>query len=161
MKRKIIILNGPGFSGISDVQGKAFAGLTIESINKQCSSHGEALGIDIDFRQTEDLDELRRWIKDDGKDCDGLVINPGVRSSSAGDPIAADPLLFPEIASLKKPVVEVRIENIFSQGTATVGPIHEPGGDIGFVCGLGIESYLLGIRSLAHRFESAAAASRS
>ncbi|MEQ9562268.1 MAG: hypothetical protein RLN69_07090, partial [Woeseiaceae bacterium] len=91
----------------------------------------------------------------------GLLINPGVRSSSAGDPIAADSLPFREIASLKKPVVEVHIENIFSQGTATVGPIHEPGGYIGFVCGLGIESYLLGIRSLARRFESAAAASRS
>jgi 3-dehydroquinate dehydratase len=35
--------------------------------------------------------------------------------------------------------------------------VHEPAGAMGLVCGLGVHGYLLGIRSIAHRFESDAA----
>lgn len=58
------------------------------------------------------------------------------------------------IAHLKKPVVEVHLTNIFRQGDELTKPLQGPEGEMGFICGLGLHSYLLGIKAVAKRLES-------
>jgi hypothetical protein len=45
-----------------------------------------------------------------------------------------------------------------SKSFAPLAPrtVHEPQGDMGFVCGLGINSYLLGIKAIARKIEAGA-----
>jgi 3-dehydroquinate dehydratase-2 len=152
MARKILILNGPGLADLSDYDGNTYRGLTLDEIRSECSQLCRSLRIELDFRQTEDQEEMCRWIAKDSEDCDGVIVNPVgyLRAATGSNPAYRSAIQ--RIALLKKPVVEVHINNIFSE-TAEIAPVHEPEGHMGFICGLGVNSYLLGIRAIAHRFE--------
>lgn len=152
MTHKILVLNGPGLGDLSDYDGNTYRGLTLEKIRSECSKLCRNLGMELDFRQTEDQDEMFRWIAKDSEGYDGVIINPVGYSRAATVSYALYRSAIQMIAMLKKPVVEVHISNIFSQSAEITQPLHEPVGDMGFVCGLGVQSYLLGIRAIAHRF---------
>jgi 3-dehydroquinate dehydratase-2 len=157
-KHKILILNGPGLADLSDYDGNTYQGLTLAGIRDACEKLCESLGIELEFRQTEDQEEMFRWIAKDSEDFDGVIINPVgySRAATVAYPIYRSAIQM--IALLKKPVVEVHINNIFSQSAEITQPVHEPEGDMGFVCGLGLHSYLLAIRAIARRIGIAEAA---
>lgn len=151
MKNSILVLNGPGLADLGDYDGKACRGSTLTGIRDACEGLCESLALKLDFRQTEDPDEMFRWIAKDSEDFDGVIINPVgcSRDSTVGHPVYRSAIHM--IASLKMPVIEIHVNNIFSQGGEITRPVHEPAGDRGFVCGLGLHGYLLAIRALAHR----------
>jgi 3-dehydroquinate dehydratase-2 len=153
MTRKILILNGPGLADLSDYDGNTYRGLSLDKVRSECSKLCRSLRIDLDFRQTDDQEEMCRWIAKDSEDCDGVIINPGGYSRAAAVSNPAYRSAIQRIALLRKPVVEVHINNIFSGSAEIEQPVHEPEGHMGFICGLGVNSYLLGIRAIAHRFE--------
>jgi 3-dehydroquinate dehydratase-2 len=153
MTRKILILNGPGLADLSDYDDNTYRGLTLEKVRNECSKLCRSLGIGVDFRQTEDQEEMFRWIAKGSEDYDGVIINPVGYSRAATVAFPGYRSAMQRIALLKKPVVEVHINNIFSRSSEITEPVHEPEGDMGLICGLGVNSYLLGIRAIAHRFE--------
>lgn len=152
MTCRLLVLNGPGLADLGDYDGNTYGGLTLETIRSACEQLCRNLGIELDFRQTEDQDEMFRWIATDSEAYDGIIINPVGYSRAATISFPAYRSAIQVISSLKKPIVEVHINNIFSRSVEMTQPLHEPAGDMGFVCGLGIQSYLLGIRAIAHRF---------
>lgn len=158
MRQKILILNGPGLADLSDYDGNAYPGLTLAGIRDACEKLCETLGLDLDFRQTEDQDEMFRWIAKDSEDFDGVIINPVGYSRAATAAFPAYRSAMQMITLLEKPVIEVHINNIFSQSAEITQPVHEPEGEMGFVCGLGLHSYLLAIRAIARRIGIAEAA---
>lgn len=151
MTRKILVLNGPGLADLSAYDGNSYQGLTLEEIRNKCMELCHSLGIELDFRQTEDQDEMFCWIAKESEGYDGVIINPVGYSRAATVSFSVYRSAIQVIALLKKPVVEVHISNIFSQSVEITQPLHEPQGDMGFICGLGVQSYLLGIRSIAHK----------
>jgi 3-dehydroquinate dehydratase-2 len=156
MAYKILVLNGPGLADLSDYDGNTYKGLTLDKIRDACSVLCSELGIELDFRQTEDQDEMFRWIAKDSEAFDGVIMNPVGYSRAATVAFPVYRSAIQMIALLKKPVVEVHINNIYSQSAEITQPVHEPQGDMGFVCGLGINSYLLGIKAIARKFEAGA-----
>jgi 3-dehydroquinate dehydratase-2 len=152
MTHKILVLNGPGLGDLSDYDGNTYRGLTLEKIRNECSKLCRNLGMELDFRQTEDQGEIFRWIAKDSEGYDGIIINPVGHSRTGTVSYEQHRSAIQMIATLKKPVVEVHISNIFSPSAEIARPSHEPVGNMGFVCGLGVQSYLLGIRAIAHRF---------
>jgi 3-dehydroquinate dehydratase-2 len=153
MTRKILILNGPGLTDLGDYGDGNDRGLTLEKVRTECTELCHSLGIELDFRQTEDQDEMVRWIKKDSEGYDGVIINPVGCSRAATVSFPVYRSAIRTIALLRKPVVEVHMNNIFSRSAETTGSVNEPAGAMGLVCGLGVHGYLLGIRSIAHRFE--------
>lgn len=151
MKNRILVLNGPGLADPSDFDGRACRGLTLAGIRDACEGLCESLALKVDFRQTEDQEEMFRWIAKDSEEFDGVIINPVgcSRESTVAHPVYRSAIHM--IAALKKPVIEIHINNIFSQGSEISRPVHEPAGDRGFVCGLGLHGYLLAIRAMARR----------
>ena len=157
MKHKVLILNGPGLRDLSDFDGDTYAGITLQELRKACSDLCRELGLDLEFRQTEDQDEMFRWIAHDSEDFDGVVINPAGDSRAASVPFPVYRPAIEMIAKRNKAVVEVHLNNIFTGHAPVSQRVDEPGGEMGLVCGLGINSYLLAIRALAHRFSKNAA----
>lgn len=128
----ILILNGPGL-----------AGSTLESIQASCLSRCELSGLNLDFRQTDDKDEMFRWITKDLEDFDALIINPAefdIYHSA-----------IKTIAHLKKPIIEVHMNNIFHPEGEVSKPLQVPEAEIGFICGMRIQSYLLAISAVERR----------
>lgn len=158
MKRTVLILNGPGLADLSDYDGNSYNGLTLKSIFEACDARCKKLGINLDFRQTEDQDEMFRWIAKDSEDFDGVIINPVGYSRAATVTFGIYRSAIQMIAKLKKPVIEVHINNIYSQSAEITQPLHEPEGDMGFVCGFGKLSYILAINAIAKRFDEKVAA---
>jgi 3-dehydroquinate dehydratase II len=158
MAYRILILNGPGLADLSDYDGSFIRGLTLARIKDECIKLCHSLGMEADFRQTDDQHEMSEWIAEDCEAFDGVIINPVGYSGAASDARPDYRSATQSNALLEKPVVEVHINNIFSHAAENAQPVQEAGGDMGFICGLGVQSYLLGIRAIAHRLESNKAA---
>ena len=96
-------------------------------------------------RQSEDESEVAHWITSDAAHCQALIVNPsgGPSATSADYQVVLDAL-----AHLDKPVVEVHLTNIFRTHRK---PLQGLSGSAGFVCGLGVGSYLLAIAAVAQQ----------
>ena len=147
--RSLLILNGPGLSDLS-----AVGDITLEQVHDECSAVCDELGMSLEFRQTDDQNEMFRWITADSIQFDALLINP------AGDPKAGTldfdgyRAAFENIAHLNKPIIEVHLANVFAQDDRSTRPLQGPEGEMGFICGLGKHGYLLGIRAAARQLRS-------
>jgi len=158
MTRTLLLLNGPGLADLSDYDGNSYGNLTLEGIRKDCSALCDELGLTLDFRQTDNQDEMFRWIAKDSEAFDGVIINPVGYSRAATVTFELYRSAIQLIAHLKKPVIEVHITNIYRQSAEITQPLHEPEGDMGFICGFGKLSYLLAIRVVARKLDAQIAA---
>lgn len=129
----VLVLNGPGLA--------ADHGLDI--CTRHCVEHDLAL----EFRQTDDSDELFRWIETEGSTCAGLIVAP------AADPKTIDSRRYHAAlhaaTKLAKPVIEVHLSNIYRSQDAPDIPSEPLQGNVGLVCGLGLQGYALAINSVA------------
>lgn len=134
VQQSILVINGPG----------AFQGISAQLIESACTDLCKELDVKLDFRQAANEEDLHNWIAQTADEVDGLILNPaGCSRLGAVD-----------FGSLKKPVVEVHLHNIYQEGEESVRPLHNRGAKIGFICGLGADGYLLAIRSLAQSFNN-------
>lgn len=156
MKRTILILNGPGLADRDDHGSDAGTASMLRQIEEECAELCSGLGIDMEFRQADDPDAVYRWIESDAKAFDGIVFNPVEGSQATSNAGHARQAALKVLATLRKPVIEVHLDNLFKANAGNGGPVHEAIGHGGLVCGLGIDGYLLGIRSLVHSFEPGA-----
>lgn len=148
---KLLVINGPGLADLGNFDGNSYGNLTLEKIQNECAQLCEKLGATLDFRQTDDEDEMFRAIAKDSDDYDALIINPIGYSRAASVEFELYRSAIKMIAQLKKPVIEVHITNIFKQGAEITKPLQVPEGEMGFICGLGINSYLLAIKAVTKR----------
>lgn len=136
---------------MSDFDQVAYGPISLDEIRKECLALSKSLDIEIDFRQSDNEDEMYRWIAKDSEQFDGVIINPVGYTGVAIMTFELYRSAIKMISLLEKPVIEVHISNIYSQNAEITQPLHEPEGDMGFICGLGKMSYLLAIKSLARR----------
>ncbi len=154
MQPSILIVNGPGQANLSDHDSNSHGGLTLTMVREAAEALCTELAIALDFRQTENQDEMFQWIAREGEEFDGVIINPGGYSRS---PVVSPGIYqsaIQVIARLKKPVIEVHSDNFYHQNADNTQPLHEPEGNLGFICGFGLNSYLAAIRAIRLRLQS-------
>src|SRR4029453_8635616 len=121
-----------------------------DELEALCAETAEALGLAIDFRQTNAEGELINWVQECRGRAAGIVINPaGYTHTSVA--------LMDALLAVDLPVIEVHITNIhrreefrhlsFVSKAAT-----------GVIAGLGIGGYALALRAMADRVLPGAAA---
>ena len=133
--KALLILNGPGLSDLSNYDGKSYGNLTLERIKNSCSSMCQKLNIKLDFRQTDDNDEMFRFIVKDSDKFDALIINPVGYSRARTTDVEMYRSSIKMIAHLNKPAIEVHITNVFKQGAEITQPLQAPEGKMGFISG--------------------------
>jgi 3-dehydroquinate dehydratase len=91
-------------------------------------------------------------IKVDIDNFNAFIINPAghLHSSSISHDIFNS--IISKISSKNKPVIEVRIENIFKQ--EGIKPMQVSDSGAGFIGGLGIQSYILAIKSINQKISN-------
>jgi 3-dehydroquinate dehydratase-2 len=121
-----------------------YGGKTLDEIGKDCVAAGKALGLGVDFRQSNHEGDLVSWIQEAGEKAFGVVINPGAYSHTS---IAIHDAIR-SVAPL--PVAEVHLSNIHAREpfrhTSMVSPVAT-----GMICGFGPLGYELALRALAAR----------
>ena len=136
---------------MADDDADHYKGITLDLIRDACTTLCRALDVDMDFRQTDDQEELFTWIARISSDFDGVVVNPVGYSQAEDFDFGIYRSAVQILARLAKPMVEVHLRNIYIHGAEITRPLHEPGGDMGFVSGFGADGYLLAIKSVAER----------
>ena len=144
---KLLIINGPGLSDLS-INDEYYGKISLGMIEEKCTEICNELGLNLDFRQTDEEDKLFGFLVKDSDDFDAVIINPVGYSHALTADFARYRLVIKTLTIQKKQVIEVHIANIFKQGSDITKPLQVPESEMGFISGLGIYSYLLAIKAI-------------
>lgn len=137
----VLVLHGPNLNLLGLREPGVYGTLTMEDINARMVDLGKELGVEVRCFQSnhegvliDTLHEARTW-------ADGVVFNPGGYTHTS---VA----LRDAISAISLPVIEVHLSNVHAREefrhTSMISAVCA-----GTISGLGVQSYLLGLRGLA------------
>lgn len=141
MAKTVLILNGPNLNLLGLRQPEIYGRETLADVEQLCLGRGQALGLTVDFRQSNSEGELITWVQEARTKADGLIVNAGGYSHTS---IA----LMDALLACDKPVIEVHISNIFRREQFR----HHSYVSLaarGVICGLGPKGYALALEGMA------------
>jgi 3-dehydroquinate dehydratase-2 len=143
----VAVLNGPNMNMLGLRQPHVYGSDTLDDVEQLCAETGEALGLAIDFRQTNSEGELISWVQECRSRAAGIVINPaGYTTTSIA---LMDALLASEL-----PVVEVHVTNIHRREEFRQHSFVSKAA-VGVIAGFGIRGYALALTAMADLIEDA------
>ncbi len=137
----IAVLNGPNLNMLGLRQPHLYGGATLDDVEQLCAETAEALGLAIDFRQTNGEGELISWVQECRDRAAAIVINPGGYSHTS---IALMDALF----AAECPVIEVHVTNIHRREEFRHQSFVSKAA-VGVICGLGVRGYALALTAVA------------
>ena len=142
MGQKIIIINGPNLNLLGTREPEIYGNESLEDLRSIVNSHIEKNfpDLSVDFYQSNTEGEIVNKIQESAG-LHGIIINAGGLSHSSISILDA-------LLSTKIPKIEVHISNLFSREEFRQNSYVSKGVD-GFVCGFGINGYLLAIDGIS------------
>jgi 3-dehydroquinate dehydratase-2 len=136
----IVILNGPNLNMLGVRQPEIYGKESLADIEQTCRTHAQAIGFDLDFRQSNHEGQLVDWIQEARGKTAGLVINPGAYGHTS---IA----LLDALLGYEAPIIEVHLSNIHRR-EAFRHQTYVSQAAKGVICGLGSHGYVLALDAL-------------
>ncbi|MDP6388308.1 MAG: type II 3-dehydroquinate dehydratase [Alphaproteobacteria bacterium] len=137
----VLVLNGPNLNMLGVREPDIYGSETLDDIEAACTAEGEALGLAVDFRQSNDEGELVTWIQEAHENHAGIVINAGAFTHTS---VA----LLDALSLVEPPVIEVHLSNIFAREEfrhhSYISPVAA-----GVICGFGAKGYILALQAMA------------
>lgn len=155
----ILVIHGPNLNLFGTRQPEIYGKKTLKEIDAMIVAHGKKLGVEIRSAQSNHegvIIDLIQTAASDG--ISAIILNPGAYTHTSV--AIAD-----AIKSVKTPVVEVHVTNLFARGGDRMRSITAAAAQ-GVVMGFGAESYRLGVDAALRlatpaRAKHAATSSRS
>jgi len=136
----VLVLNGPNLNLLGLREPGVYGSTTMEDINNRMIELGKELGIEVRCFQSNHEGALIDALHDARNWAAGVVFNPGGYTHTS---VA----LRDAISAIKIPVVEVHISNVHAREEfrhhSMISAVCA-----GTISGLGVQSYLLGLRGL-------------
>ena len=145
MPKRVLVLNGPNLILLGTREPETYGSETLKDIETMCKAEAAALGLALDFRQSNHEGELVTWIQDARKTADAILINPAAYSHTS---VAIHDAL--RAAAL--PVAEVHLSNIH-QREAFRHHSYVSSVAFGVICGFGSLGYKLALEALAQKLK--------
>jgi 3-dehydroquinate dehydratase II len=142
----VFVLNGPNLNLLGVREPAVYGRGTLSDIEARCRARGTALGLDIDFRQTNHEGELVDWIQEARQAAQGIVLNAGALTHTSIAVLDA-------LSAAGLPVIEVHLSNIFRREQFR----HHSYVSLaaaGVICGLGPHGYELALDAIAKLIET-------
>ena len=140
-RKKILLLNGPNLNLLGTRQPEIYGKLTLVQIEKKLRALAKELGVEVDFRQSNNEGELVTWIQQAADQFAGLIINPAAYTHTS---LA----MRDAISAVGIPTIEIHLSNIHKREQfrhhSFIAEVA-----VGQITGFGVESYLLGLRAAA------------
>ena len=143
----VFVLNGPNLNMLGQRQPKVYGRATLADVEKLCRARADALGLAVDFRQTNHEGELVGWIQEARKAAAGIVINAGAYTHTSVAILDA-------LLTTEKPVIEVHLSNVFRRESFRHHSYVSPAA-LGVIAGCGPLGYALALEALAGQIRGA------
>jgi 3-dehydroquinate dehydratase-2 len=142
----ILVLNGPNLNLLGVREPQTYGSETLADIEEACLERAAALGLAVDFRQSNHEGQLVDWIQEGRETADGIILNAGAythTSVAVRDALAAADL----------PVIEVHLSNIYKRESfrhhSYISAVAR-----GVICGFGGHGYVLALEAMARLVRS-------
>ena len=144
---QVLVLNGPNLGRLGSREPEVYGTASLADIAGQCAAAGKELGLEIDFRQTDDEAELVGWVHQAADDRIPVVLNPAAFTHYSY-------ALRDALAQRTAPLIEVHLSNPAARETFRHTSVVAGVAD-GTIAGFGAMSYLLALRAIAALLDSA------
>jgi 3-dehydroquinate dehydratase-2 len=137
----VFILNGPNLNLLGVREPSVYGHDTLADIEERCLARASALGLQIDFRQTNHEGQLVDWIQEARESADGIILNAGALTHTSVAILDA-------LSAAGLPVIEVHLSNIFRREDFRHHSYVSLAAN-GVICGLGPQGYELALDAVA------------
>jgi len=141
MNRNVFVFNGPNLNLLGQREPHIYGSETLADVKAACQALADALGLELDFRQTNREYELIDWVQEARDKAAAIVINPAAYTHTS---VA----LLDALSSFDGPVIEVHISNIHKREEFRHHSYVSRRAD-GVIAGCGTEGYQLALRRIA------------
>jgi len=136
---KILFLNGPNLNLLGTRQPEIYGQDTLASIEASVQVRAQALGVSVEFRQSNDEGQLVTWIQQAKGAVHAIALNAAAYTHTS---IA----LRDAIAAVELPVIELHLSNIHARESfrhhSMIAPVCR-----GQISGFGALSYILALEA--------------
>ncbi|WP_027350126.1 type II 3-dehydroquinate dehydratase [Halotalea alkalilenta] len=137
---RVMFLNGPNANLYGLDRAGTYGSDSFDNIRRDCEAHASAVGLVLDFRQSNHEGVLVDWIQEARRECDALVIN------AAGLSYGSVPIL-DALLAFEGPVIEAHMSNIWKREAFRHRSMVSLGAT-GVIAGFGALGYRLAIDAL-------------
>jgi len=145
--KPVFILNGPNLNMLGSREQAVYGSETLADLEARCAAKAKALGLAVDFRQSNVEGELVGWIQEARAEACGIVLNAAAYTHTS---IA----LHDALKAADVPVIEVHLTNIYRREPFRHHSYVSPTA-LGVICGFGGHGYELALDGLAHHLKTA------
>jgi 3-dehydroquinate dehydratase-2 len=136
---KILFLNGPNLNLLGQREPEIYGRTSLTDIEAKARERAVKLGVEIEFRQSNQEGELVAWIQTAKGNCDVLVLNAAAYTHTS---IA----LRDAISAVGIPTIEIHLSNIHAREEfrqkSLIAPVC-----LGQISGFGAHSYVLAVEA--------------
>ena len=136
---KILYLNGPNLNLLGQREPEVYGCTTLAEIATGVRARAEKLGVEVDFRQSNQEGELVAWIQDSRGKFDVIVLNAAAYTHTS---VA----LRDAIAAVGVPTIEIHLSNVHAREEfrhkSVIAPVCR-----GQILGFGKNSYFLALEA--------------
>ena len=141
----VFILNGPNLNLLGVREPSIYGRDTLGDVEERCTARAAALGLEIDFRQSNHEGQLVDWIQEARESADGIILNAGALTHTS---VA----LLDALSAADLPVIEVHLSNIFRRESFRHRSYVSLAAN-GVICGLGVQGYELALDAIVSLIE--------
>ncbi len=141
MAKPIYVLNGPNLNMLGLREPAVYGHESLADLEKRAKARAKAVGLAIEFRQSNDEGELVTWIQEARDKAQGIILNAGAYSHTS---IA----ILDALQAAELPVIEVHLSNIFRREEYRQHSFISLAAK-GVICGLGPKGYELALEAMA------------
>jgi 3-dehydroquinate dehydratase II len=141
MPKPIFVLNGPNLNLLGVREPSIYGAETLADVRRRTEARAQALGLAIDFRQSNLEGELVTWIQEAREKARGIILNAGAYTHTS---IA----ILDALGAAEKPVIELHLSNVFRREGFRHHSFVAPAAQ-GVICGFGPKGYELAVEAMA------------
>ena len=129
MPKPIFVLNGANLNLVGVREPAIYGRETLDDIRRRTETRAQALGLTVDFRQSNSEGELVNWIQEAREKADGIVLNAGAYTHTSVAILDA-------LNAAGRPVIELHCPTYSSARPFGTRPMCQPAAQ-GVICGFG------------------------